>query len=317
MAAVRQTSPMSAITISVQSQPRDIESSLALARRLESSGFDALLAGDHPGTGASPWPALGAAAAVTTTLRLGTYMLQAGIRDPVHAAADAATLDVIAPGRVRLGLGAGHTFREWEMNGHARPSAADRAGRLVEFVDAVSGLLHGESVTVDGTYIRLDRAQLELLPQSHRVNLAVGGGNPAVLRAAASRAGTVALSGLGRTLPDGHSHEVRWSRAELDEQLAVIERESARAGTSPRVDALIQVVHETSDRAHALEQLSQQLPHASTDVLADTPFVLVGTRAEMAAQLERQAQEFGIRRYVIRESALETMEGVLPLLADD
>jgi alkanesulfonate monooxygenase SsuD/methylene tetrahydromethanopterin reductase-like flavin-dependent oxidoreductase (luciferase family) len=80
---------MAAIRISVQAEPSDIHSWTALARRLESGGFDALVVGDHPGAGPSPWPALGAAAAVTTTLRLGTCVLQAGVRDPLQTAADA------------------------------------------------------------------------------------------------------------------------------------------------------------------------------------------------------------------------------------
>jgi hypothetical protein len=72
------------IAVSVQATPLDLRSWLALARRLESSGFHGLLMGDHPGSGASPWPALGSAAAVTQTLQLGTYVVQAGVREPVH-----------------------------------------------------------------------------------------------------------------------------------------------------------------------------------------------------------------------------------------
>jgi hypothetical protein len=45
------------IRMSVQAEPGDLDSWLALARRLESAGFHALLMGDHPGSGASPWPA--------------------------------------------------------------------------------------------------------------------------------------------------------------------------------------------------------------------------------------------------------------------
>ena len=61
---------MASIKVSVQAEPRDIDSWSSLARRLESNGFEALVVGDHPGAGASPWPALGAAAAVTATLKL-------------------------------------------------------------------------------------------------------------------------------------------------------------------------------------------------------------------------------------------------------
>ena len=77
----------------MQAGPRDLDSRLSLSRRLETNGFHALLMGDHPDSGASPWPALGAAAAVTQTLQLGTYVLQAGVREPVHASSDAATLE--------------------------------------------------------------------------------------------------------------------------------------------------------------------------------------------------------------------------------
>ena len=230
---------MAAIKVSVQAEPRDLDSWLSLARRVESTGFDALLMGDHPGSGASPWPSLGAAAAVTSTLRLGTYVLQSGVRDPVQAAADAATLDMLAPGRVLLGLGAGHTFREWEVTGAQRPPAGDRAGRLVEFVDAVAGLLRGDTVTMDGRYLRLVDAVLERLPAEGGVRLVVGGGNPKVLRAAVAHADVVGLSGLGRTLPDGHAHVVRWSSPELADQLDVIRQESVRVGRRPEIEALV------------------------------------------------------------------------------
>ena len=123
---------MRPITISVQAEPADLRSWLALAARLERGGFHGLLMGDHPRSGTSPWPALGSAAAVTATLKLGTCVVQAGVREPMHVAADAATLDVLAPGRVILGVGAGHTPREWADVGRARPGPRQRAERLAE-----------------------------------------------------------------------------------------------------------------------------------------------------------------------------------------
>jgi alkanesulfonate monooxygenase SsuD/methylene tetrahydromethanopterin reductase-like flavin-dependent oxidoreductase (luciferase family) len=147
--------------VSVQAEPRDMDSWQALARRLETAGFRGLLTGDHPGSGPSPWPALGAAASVTRTLLLGTYMVQAGVREPVQVAADSATLDLLAPGRVVLGIGAGHTPREWEDIGRTRPSPAERAGRLAEFVDVVSRLLRGEQVSCQGQYLEVRDARLE------------------------------------------------------------------------------------------------------------------------------------------------------------
>lgn len=313
-----QTVPVSDVKMSVQAAPRDISSWLLLAHRLEASGFHALLMGDHPGSGPSPWPALGAAAAETHSLRLGTYVLQAGIRDPVQAASDAATLDILAPGRVLLGLGAGHTFREWEAAGRQRPSPADRAGRLGEFVDGVARLLDGETVTMEGRYLQLFQARLEDLPVGgRRVGLVVGagGGNQEVLRVAAARADVVGLSGLGRTLPDGHHHRARWTDAYLQAQLRLIREAAERAGNAPELEALVQVVTLTEDRAGSADVLSERIPNATSEDIMRTPFVLIGTVEQMAAQVLRQAEEFNITRYVVREPAVEPMEAVLSLLA--
>ena len=158
--------------------------------------------GDHPGSGASPWPALGGAAAVTRTLRLGTYVVQAGVREPMHVAADAATLNLLAPGRVMLGIGAGHTPREWADIGRERPSPPERAGRLAEFAEAVAGLLAGSTSPWTGQYLALRDARLDgVLAGAAPVRLVIGGGHPRLLRAAARRADVVGLAGLGRTCP--------------------------------------------------------------------------------------------------------------------
>jgi probable F420-dependent oxidoreductase len=305
---------MSSIAVSVQAEPTDLRSWLSLARRLESAGFHGLMMGDHPGSGASPWPALGSAAAVTQTLQLGTYVVQAGVREPMHVAADAATLDTLAPGRVLLGLGAGHTPREWTDIGQDRPRSRQRAERLAEFVEAIAALLRGRTVTQDGRYLTLRGSRLENLPVGERVRLAVGGGHPLILRAAARHASVVALSGLGRTLPDGHHHEVRWSRAELHRQLQLIREEAQQAHNSPVIEALVQSVEVTGNRTAAIEKISARIPGALPEDVARTPFLLIGNYEEIATQIRAQAEELGITSYVVREQAVPALERVLALI---
>ena len=307
---------MPGITVSVQAQPTGLDSWLALARRLESSGFHALLLGDHPGSGAAPWPALGCAAAVTRTLGLGTYVVQAGVREPMHVAADAATLDVLAPGRVLLGIGAGHTPREWLDAGQDCPDPPRRAARLAEFTEVVARLLRGETVTHAGPHLTLRESRLDGLPASGRVRLAVGGGHPEVLRAGARNADVVALGGLGRTLADGHQHEARFSAAHLRRWLRLIGEEAGQAGRTPAIEVLVHVVQATGDRDTAVEEISQRFPRASAEDVASTPFALIGTPEQMAAQLRAQAREFGITSYVVREPAVPDLERVLSLLSE-
>jgi probable F420-dependent oxidoreductase len=302
------------ITVSVQAEPADLTSWLALARRLEASGFRGLLVGDHPGAGAAPMPALGAAAAVTHTLALGTYVMQAGVREPMHVAADAATLDLLAPGRVVLGIGAGHTPREWSDIGRDRSGPRERAERLAEFVDAVSRLLRGETVALDGRHLAVRDSLLDGLPAGGRVRLAVGGGHPQVLRAAARHADVVALSGLGRTLPDGHRHETRWTQTDLRRQLQLVRDEARRAGRVPVIEALVQAVVVTGDRAAASTELSARVAGASAEDISRTPFVLIGSHEEMARQLVAQAEDLGITSYVVREPAVPDLERVLAVI---
>ncbi len=302
------------IAVSVQAEPADLMSWLALARRLEASGFRGLFAGDHPGSGAAPMPALGAAAAVTQTLKLGTYVMQAGVREPMHVAADAATLDILAPGRVVLGIGAGHTPQEWSDVGRERPAPGERAERLAEFVETVSRLLRGEAVTLDGRHLALRNSLLDGLPTGGQVRLAVGGGHPQILRVAARLADVVGLSGLGRTLPDGHHHEARWTQADLRGQLLLIEDEARLAGRAPVIEALVQSVRVTADRTAVIDELRARIPGASAEDIARTPFLLIGSHEEMARQLLAQAADFGITSYVVREAAVPDIEPVLALI---
>jgi probable F420-dependent oxidoreductase len=270
--------------------------------------------GDHPGSGAAPMPALGAAAAVTSTLELGTCVLQAGVREPMQVAADAATLDLLAPGRVLLGLGAGHTPREWSDIGQDRPASRERAERLAEFVTAVAALLRGGTVSLQGKHLALRGSVLDGLPSEGRVRLAVGGGHPLILRTAARHADVVGLSGLGRTLPDGHHHEVRWTQSDLRRQLEVVRDEARQVANEPVIEVLVQVVRVTSDRTAAIKELTERIPGASAEDIACTPFLLIGSHEQIASQLLAQSRELGITSYVVREPAVPDMERVLALI---
>jgi len=64
-----------------------------------------------------PFVALGAAAAVTKRLRLGTGVCLVIERDPIVLAKEIASLDMISGGRVELGIGAGWNVEEMENHG--------------------------------------------------------------------------------------------------------------------------------------------------------------------------------------------------------
>src|SRR5438132_1569053 len=77
----------------------------ALARGAEDLGYSTLVMPDHLNGQLSPLPALAAAAAASTALRVGTLALANDLRHPLLVARDAATIDIVSRGRFELGLG--------------------------------------------------------------------------------------------------------------------------------------------------------------------------------------------------------------------
>jgi len=98
--------------------------------------------------------------------------------------------------------------------------------------------------------------------------------------------------------------------------LRIVREEARLAGSNPVIEALVQVVEVTGDRTAAIEDLSGKISGATARDLARTPFLLIGSHEEMAAQMLAQAGELGITRYVIREAAVPVLERVLDLIGN-
>src|SRR5439155_26078632 len=120
-------------------------------------------------------------------------------------------------GRFILGLGAGHTPVEWTMEGRDYPSGGARVTRLAEMVEVITRLLCGEVVTFHGEYVHTKEALLLApRPVQDHVPLLLGGNGKHLLRIGARHADIVSLTGLGRTLQDGHRHRADWSAEVID-----------------------------------------------------------------------------------------------------
>ena len=308
------------ITFAVQGHPSSREDWLDLARDAETRGFEALSIADHPGTTASPFVALAAAAQVTDRLLLAPSVINAGAWEPLALAAEVATLDVLSDGRAMLGIGAGHTPSEWTQVGRPYPSAHQRIAHLEAVVGSVRRLLSGEVVTIDDATVHLRDACLEWpVPARNRVPVLIGGNARGVVELAARHADVLELTGLGRTLLDGHAHEARWSAEQVDERVRLLH---AVGGRSVRLGALVQKVEITADRegvaaeyrAQFLEVVpEEELP--SIDEILDTPFVLIGTADQIVAQLTTNQARWAFSRYTTRARDLDAVALVIERLA--
>lgn len=115
---------------------REYADILELVALVERSGLDSAWVSEHhfAGDGYLPslLPMLGALAAVTERIELGTGVVLAPFHDPIRLAEDFAVVDQISGGRVICGLGIGWRQEEFRAFGI---EVASRARRLSEIVD--------------------------------------------------------------------------------------------------------------------------------------------------------------------------------------
>ncbi len=269
------------------------------ARRAEAAGFDVIHTWDHQVPGWSPTLPLLAMAEATEHIRLCPLVINNDFHHPVLLAAEYVHLDHLTEGRVELGLGAGHSFTEYTAIGMRFDPPKVRKARLAESVEIISRLLAGETVTYDGDHYHL-RDVAPMKPYQSRLPLLVGVNGPAALSHAARYADTIGLMMLGRTLADGHRHEVRWQADRLDATVAHI-RASESGRTEPvELNALVQAVDVTDDRAGALRELVEGIEGLDLEDAETTPFLAIGSPDEIAAHLVRCRERWDINYFSVR-----------------
>jgi len=151
---------------------------IELAKAVEERGLESLFFPEHshiPTARTTPWGgrkgapdlppeywrshdqfvALGAAAAVTSTIKLGTGICLVAQRDPIYTAKAVASLDVISEGRAVFGIGYG--WNKEEMSDHGT-EYLDRRARLRECILAMKELWTKDEAEFHGDYVNFDKS---------------------------------------------------------------------------------------------------------------------------------------------------------------
>jgi len=157
------------------------------AKRAEDLGFDSFGAPEHhfmyDSFMPAPLQALAAAAAATSRIRLQTGAMLLPLYDPLEAAEQAATLDVLSGGRVTLGLGMGYRPLEFDGLGTEKRT---RGARLVEAMQIIELATSREEFSFEGKHYRYDGVRLSPRSVQRPIPMWFCGGTSA---AAARRAG--------------------------------------------------------------------------------------------------------------------------------
>ncbi|TDU84188.1 luciferase-like monooxygenase [Kribbella voronezhensis] len=161
-------------------------------RRAEELGFDHAWTYDHLTWGGlqdSPWygtmPTLTAAAMVTSTIKLGTFVTSPNFRHPLTLTRDILALDDISDGRFLCGIGAGGGIDTTILGGDDL-SPRQKVDRLTEFVELLDKLLTTDGVDYKGEYFETRNGRT--LPgciQQPRVPFVMAANGPRSLRLAA------------------------------------------------------------------------------------------------------------------------------------
>lgn len=157
---------------------------IAQAQEAEAAGFDSVFVMDHfyqlPGLGTPDQPmleaytALGALAAATERVQLGTLVTGNTYRNPTLLAKAITTLDVISQGRAILGIGTGWFELEHDQLGYEFGTFTDRFNKLDEALQIILPMLAGERPTVSGKYYRTVEAMANPRFRDH-IPLMIGG----------------------------------------------------------------------------------------------------------------------------------------------
>lgn len=267
------------------------------ARAAEANGFDMVTVMDHlyqiPNIGPEGDPmleaytTLGALAAATSRILLGTLVTGVTYRNPALLAKEVTTLDVVSHGRAILGIGAAWNEVEHGGYGFDFPPIGRRLDRLEEAVAICKAMFTEERPSFEGEHYRIDRARNSprpLQPGGPKI-LIGGGGEKRTLRIAARYADITNWFG---TIEDGRR------------KLEILDRHCEAVGRDPRsilrtTSLPLALVADEADRART-----------EASIPADRRASLTVATVDEAAEMLHEYLEVGFGGFVFRNATFRT-----------
>ncbi len=276
---------------------------VARARRAEALGFSTLLIPDTVGATLSPMPALATAAAVTTRLRVGTYVLANDFRSPVLAAREAATVDLLSGGRMELGVGAGRptAAEDYRRLGIPFEPGGVRVGRLAEALAVIKALLSGHHADAAGDHYSIAGAEIHPAPvQRPRPPILVAASGPRLTALAGREADIVAIGARPDAGEDAVLERVGWLRDAAGDRFPELELNINLLGAGGQANPQM-----TGRFGIDVAELARR----------GSPFVVTGTVDEMCDQLQARRERLAVSYVCAPDHLMETLAPVVERLS--
>lgn len=279
---------------------RDVDSWTEAVRRAEGSGFYSISVPDHLGPSLpqlGPLAALGAAAAVSSRVRLAITVVNNDFRHPALLAKEIATLDVMSRGRVDLGLGAGWLEEDYINTGIATwDPPGTRVDRLIESVALYKQLFGGEPVNFEGEHYRVRDFRSLPRPVQSPIPIIIGGRGRRMLGMAAREAQIISIlyaTGAGGARLEAFEQQLGWIR---------------EAGGDARDDLQIglrvpmgQILEPGGSAEGAAQSIGARLGLTAEEALA-SPFAVIGELSRIKDHLVQLAERYGISYITISDA---------------
>jgi probable F420-dependent oxidoreductase len=276
-----------------------------VARLAEDLGYEELYIPDHFGS-VDPFIPACIAAEATSTLRVGTLVLNNEFHHPAMLARTAATLDRLSGGRFILGCGTGYAAREHDATGIELRAPKDRVTRFGECMAAVRLLLDEGAAHVDGEHVSMHIDQLGVRPAQARLPLLIGGHGRRVVTIAGQHCDIYQFTGMEHG-PRGEIQPNGFDMASLRQRASWLNDAAGDRADSIERSALVQATElgESIDFDKTAQEFEVEL-----DTVLESPFILQGSRSQIAEKLHRCREELGISHIVIRDA-----EAFAPIVA--
>jgi len=246
------------------------------ARRAEELGFDVLHVPDHLGAPA-PFPTLMSAAGATSTLRFGTFVLNAAFYKPALLARDVGALRDLTDGRFELGLGTGYVREEFEAAELPYPSARERINHLQHVTEYI-------------------RAHLPDVP------IMIAGNGDRVLTIAAKQADIIGFTG-GDQAPGENDP--------LAERIEFVRNAAPDRFDELELNIAITAMPIDGSGMPDLKIPRQFLPHLTEEELLRHPGVLSGSTRDMADRIRGFRDTYGVSYIIVQAPHAEVFAKVI------
>ena len=287
-----------------------------LARKAEDLGYSTLCVADHFTDGFAPTPALTAAAAVTTKLRIGSMVYGVDFRHPAALAKEAATMDLLSDGRFELGIGAGWMDQDYEWTGITRDAPGVRIDRLAEAIGIIRGLWSGSPVEHAGTNWTIDK--MVGTPRPVQVGgppILSGGGGKRVLETAARLGDIVSVN---PNVGAGKFDAAAWASiaaAETDAKIEIVRNAAGERYPDHEIAFLNFFTNVTDDTMAAATTIGGYMGGVPPEAVLASPNTLVGSVDALVDEIHARRERWDGSYMIVTADAIDAFAPVVARLA--